>query len=70
MRVAMSERYVRFKDLKERGIVRNWTTLVRWIKEGRFPPGRLLGPNTRVWTEGEIERWIAAAPVSRKAGGE
>ena len=50
-------RYVRFSDLSEMGIVNNWTTLCRWIKAGHFPPGRLIGPNSRAWTEAEIEAY-------------
>ena len=56
----MSTRCLRFADLKERKIVNNRTTLSRWIKQHGFPPGRLLGPNTRVWTDDEIEAYIAA----------
>lgn len=50
--------YLRFDDLRERRIVNNRTTLSRWIRERGFPPGILLGPNTRVWSEEEIETWI------------
>ena len=50
---------LRFADLKARGIVRNRTTLSRWIKKLEFPPGIMMGINTRVWTEVEIEGWIA-----------
>ena len=53
---------IRFADLKARGIVRNWPTLRLWIEREGFPPGRHLGPNTRAWTEAEIEDWIAARP--------
>ena len=42
---------LRFRDLKDRGIVSNHVTLKRWIEREGFPPGRLLGPNTRVWRE-------------------
>ena len=28
-----------------------------------FPLGRLLGPGTRVWTEDEINEWLASRPV-------
>jgi hypothetical protein len=52
----------RFRDLKEAGIVKNWVTLKRWIEKHGFPPGRLLGPNTRVWTEAEIEAWFLSRP--------
>ncbi len=48
-------KYVRFKDLSEMGLVNNWTTLRRWIKAGHFPPGRMIGPNSRAWTEDEIK---------------
>ena len=58
---------LRFSDLKERGIVQNWVTLQRWISGNDFPPGRKLGPNTRVWTESEIEEWITSRPL---AGGD
>ena len=50
----MSETYLRFKDLQTRGIVSNWQTLKRWIQQQGFPPGVLLGPNTRAWPEAEI----------------
>ena len=45
----------RYSDLYDRGIVRNRTTLYRWIKQGLFPSGTMIGPNTRAWTDAEIE---------------
>jgi hypothetical protein len=42
-------------------------TLSRWIARGDFPPGRYLGPNTRVWLVEEVEAWLASRPVG-KAG--
>jgi predicted DNA-binding transcriptional regulator AlpA len=51
---------LKFKDLKELGIVRNWTTLQRWIDSGHFPAGIKLGPNSRAWTEESIAEWLAA----------
>jgi len=36
------------------------TTLDRLIKSGKFPPGRLVSARIRVWTAGEIRRWLAA----------
>ena len=50
---------LRFADLKARGIVRNRTTLSRWIKNIGFPPGIMIGMNTRTWTEEEIDAWLA-----------
>ncbi|ESY15209.1 hypothetical protein [Mesorhizobium sp. LNJC394B00] len=56
--------FLRFKDLKARGIVGNWPTLLDWIKEEGFPPGRYFGANTRVWTSDEIELWTASRPLA------
>ena len=57
---------LRFTDLKERRIVSNWQTLLRWIEREGFPPGRNLGANTRVWTEDEIEKWLAERPMASR----
>jgi predicted DNA-binding transcriptional regulator AlpA len=59
-------KYLRFRDLKERGIVNNRPTLSRWIENEGFPPGRRLGPNTRVWEEREIEEYVASRPAAKK----
>jgi predicted DNA-binding transcriptional regulator AlpA len=53
----------RFPDLKRLGIVNNYTTLLRWIDQGNFPAGRMLGANSRAWLVSEIEDWIASRPV-------
>jgi len=50
---------LRYSDLVARGYVRNRTTLYRWIKQGIFPAGFMLGPNQRVWTEKQIEDDVA-----------
>ena len=47
----MSDILLRFRELKARRIVTNHPTLKRWIEKEGFPPGILLGPNTRVWRE-------------------
>ncbi len=52
-------RLLTFNELKERGIVPNRTTLMRWQKTIDFPPGFMIGPNRRVWTEEEIDAWLA-----------
>ena len=62
----MAKKYLRFKDFVERGIVKNWTTLMRWIREEGFPPGVMIGPNSRAWPEDEVEAWLANRP---KKGG-
>jgi predicted DNA-binding transcriptional regulator AlpA len=40
---------LRFSALKARGIVRNWPTLLRWIREHDFPQGIAIGPNATAW---------------------
>ena len=62
----MGTQFLRFKDLVERGIVRNRVTLGRWIKLHGFPPGVLIGPNTRVWTPEEIEAYYKARAAERE----
>ena len=59
----MSEIFLRFRDLKARGIVNNWPTLKRWVADLGFPSGRYLGPGTRVWLESEVEDWLKSRPT-------
>jgi predicted DNA-binding transcriptional regulator AlpA len=59
-------KFLRFSDLREMGVVRNWVTLGRWIEKEGFPPGLLLGPNTRVWPNDQVEAWIAGRPERRE----
>ena len=54
--MVLPSKLLRFRDLHRVGI-RNHPTLSRWIKKQGFPPGRLIGPNTRVWTVEEVEAW-------------
>ncbi|PWT73229.1 MAG: hypothetical protein C5B46_05665 [Proteobacteria bacterium] len=56
-------RLLRFRDLKERGIVNNWPTLRNRIAKYGFPPGRMTGPNERTWVEAEIDAWIKSRPT-------
>ena len=60
----MNTRYLRFKDLQAAGIDKNRATLSRWIRQAGFPSGVLLGPNTRAWTEDEIEQWLKSRPTA------
>jgi predicted DNA-binding transcriptional regulator AlpA len=64
----MNDKLLRFDDLKERGIVKNRVTLYRWIRDEGFPPGMLLGQNTRAWREADIEAWLDSRAV--KKGGD
>lgn len=60
------KKLLRVEHFYERGFVRNRTTLYRWIHKEGFPSGFLLGPNTRVWTEDEVEEWLASRPHRRQ----
>ena len=54
---------LRFRDLKDRRIVSNHVTLGRWIEREGFPPGCMLGPNTRVWREAGCQAWLNSRPT-------
>ena len=59
----MADLFLRFRDLKDRRIVSNHVTLGRWIANQGFPSGFMLGPNTRVWRESEIDAWLKSRPT-------
>jgi predicted DNA-binding transcriptional regulator AlpA len=60
-------RLLRFADLRDRGIIRNWPMLQRRIAQDGFPPGRMIGPNSRAWIEAEVEDWIDSRPTAGPA---
>jgi predicted DNA-binding transcriptional regulator AlpA len=55
--------YLRFRNLVDRGLFKNRQELRRLQETQGFPRGRLLGPNTRIWTEEEINTYVASRPV-------
>jgi hypothetical protein len=57
---------LRFRDLKQRGVVNNRVTLRNWIENEKFPPGRMAGPNTRLWSEAEVAAWLDSRDSARK----
>jgi len=59
----MMTTFLRYRDLEARGIVRSWAALRYKIQHNGFPPGRYLGPNTRAWTEDEVQAWLDALPT-------
>lgn len=64
MATTSEPRFLRLKDLQERGIVSGWPKLRRMIQEYDFPEGRLLSPYTRVWTDFEVNQWLESMPRS------
>ena len=61
-------RLLRFADLQDRGIVANWVQLRRLIKQLGFPEGFLLGPQTRVYAEADVEAWLAGCRADSAGG--
>ena len=59
----MPKTILRYKHLVERGLVKSRAQLANLIKHTGFPPGRLMSPNTRAWTEEEIDKWWSSRPV-------
>jgi predicted DNA-binding transcriptional regulator AlpA len=60
-------RLLRFPDLQKRNIVKSWPQLKRLQERHGFPRGRMIGPNTRAFTEEEIDEWVATRPVDGPA---
>jgi predicted DNA-binding transcriptional regulator AlpA len=60
----MTIQLLRFRDLKQRRIISNWPTLRVRIDRDGFPPGRMIGPNSRAWTEDEVAAWIESRPTA------
>jgi predicted DNA-binding transcriptional regulator AlpA len=55
--------YVRFRDLVAAGIVSNWPTLMRLIREQEFPSGVMIGAHSRRWPLRDVEIWLAQRPT-------
>ena len=51
---------MRYRDLLERRIVPNRTTLVRWmnLSDDPFPAAVKLGENSIAWRAAEVEAWL------------
>ena len=61
--------YLRFADLKALGIVRNHTTLKRWIEKRGFPVGIWIGANTHVWPKTKLTLGVASQPKGPRRNG-
>ena len=62
----MAIKYLRYRDLVERQIVNNRTTLQRWVHDYGFPVGVLLGPNSRAWPADQVDAWLAERASDRE----
>ena len=57
-------KFLRFNDLKQRNIVRNWPTLVRLMNQQGFPTGIRIGAQARAWEEAEVEAWLETRRIA------
>jgi predicted DNA-binding transcriptional regulator AlpA len=57
---------LRYADLERLGVVRNRVTLRNWIRDRGFPAGQLTGPNSRTWSEAEVQEWLDSRPTEPK----
>ena len=57
-------KFIRFADLKQRNIVRNWTTLTRLMREQNFPAGTRIGAQARAWDEAEVAAWLESRRIA------
>jgi predicted DNA-binding transcriptional regulator AlpA len=57
---------LRYRDLVARGLFNSRMTMWRAIEQQGFPPGRLVTPNSRAWTEVEVDQWVASRPSGKK----
>lgn len=62
----MSVRFLRYSDLKPRGVPWSQMHLSRLEKERKFPKRVQLGPGTTVWVEAEIEAFLADKLAARE----
>ncbi len=59
-------KWLRFADLRDRGLVNNRPQLRNLQVKHEFPRGKLLAPNTRAWTEEEVTAWEDSRPDAPK----
>jgi predicted DNA-binding transcriptional regulator AlpA len=64
----MPGRFIRFKELKERGVFNDRMDAARKIDAG-FPPPYEMSPNVIAWDADEVEQWLASRPRRRPKTG-
>lgn len=61
----MSHRFLRYRDLRARGIPWSRMHVDRLEKAGRFPRRVQLGESTVVWVEAEIDAFVEGKVAER-----
>jgi predicted DNA-binding transcriptional regulator AlpA len=61
---------LRYRDLLTAGVVRNRTTLMRWMRreDDPFPQPLRLGENTLAWRAIDVEAWLDRRTPNRGRG--
>ena len=57
------DRLLRVDEVLKRVGVSSRVTLWRWMRAGRFPKPRQVGPNVVRWSEREVREWMAKQKV-------
>ena len=60
--------YIDYNGLLRKGVFNSRMTLWRAIRDRGFPEGILITPSRRVWSEADVDAWIASRPTSKKPG--
>jgi predicted DNA-binding transcriptional regulator AlpA len=60
------QQLLRVGDIIALGFINSRSGLYKRLNQGHFPPGRLLTPSDRVWTEAEVRRWFLNRPTALK----
>ncbi|HZV58109.1 MAG TPA: AlpA family phage regulatory protein [Sphingobium sp.] len=54
----MAERLLTIDQVRER-VPKSMRTIYRWMSQGTFPRNIQIGPNSVVWRESDIDKWLA-----------
>lgn len=60
-------KFIRYQQLRERGIPWTRVHLNRLIKAGKFPAPVALGGNSIAWVESEVDEWAERRAAARCA---
>ncbi|OZB21971.1 MULTISPECIES: AlpA family transcriptional regulator [Acidiphilium] len=60
-------KFIRYQQLKDRGIPWTRVHIGRLVRAGEFPAPVNLGGQTIAWVEAEIDAWAADRAASRPA---
>lgn len=59
-------KYLTFKDLRERGLFNNRTTLKRYIDNHGFPRPYRMAANRALWRDDDVDAWLESRRERRE----